>query len=89
MEKSCRNYAPEGSSRTLLNFGKYPKTAIHYMQEIVLKIRYLERGFSKSLKKNKWIQSLLMNKIMKNKRSLKLVTSHSSGYKTSLDKFLD
>ena len=52
MEKSCRNYAPEGSSRTLLNFGKYPKAAIHYMQEIVLKIRYLERGFSKSLKKN-------------------------------------
>ena len=27
-----------------------------------------------------------MNKIMKNKKSLQLVTSHSSGYKTSSDK---
>ena len=60
------------------------------MQEIVLKIRYFERGLSKSLKKKtKKKRSLLMNKIMKNKRSLKLVTSHSSGYKTSSDKFLD
>ena len=34
-------------------------------------------------------QTFLMNKIIKTKRGLKLVTSHSSGHKKSLDKFLD
>ena len=33
-------------------------------------------------------QSLLMDKVIKNKRGLELVTSHSSGYKTSSKKFL-
>ena len=33
-------------------------------------------------------QSLLMDKIIKNKRGLELVTGHSSGYKTSSEKFL-
>ena len=34
-------------------------------------------------------QTFLMNKIIKTKRGLKLVTSHSSDHKKSLDKFLD
>ena len=55
------------------------------MQEILLKIRYFERGLSKSLKKGE--SSLLMDKIIKNKRSTELVTSRSSGYKTSSEKF--
>ena len=50
-----------------------------------------ESGLSKSLKKDHFFfqtQSLLINKIMK-KMSLNLGASHSSGYKTSSDKFLD
>ena len=62
------------------------------MQEILLKIRHFERGLSKSFKKGNyfffWTQSLSMDKIIKNKRGLELVTSCSSGYKTSLEKFL-
>ena len=34
------------------------------------------------------IQSLLMGKFIKNKTDLELVTSHSSGYETSSEKFL-
>ena len=48
------------------------------MQEIVLKIRYLKVDYQKALKKLIQFffstQSLLMNKIMKNKRSLEIVT---------------
>ena len=55
------------------------------MQEILLKIRYFERGLSKSLKKlynfiSFWTQPLLMDKVIKNKRGMELVTSHSSGH---------
>ena len=59
------------------------------MQAILLKIRYFERELSKSLKNALKLyfffgtQSLLMDKIMKNKRGLKLQTSRYSGYKTS------
>ena len=62
------------------------------MQEIILKIRYFERGLSNSLKKGNYFffrtQPLLMDKVIKKKRDLELVTSRSSGYKTSLEKFL-
>ena len=58
------------------------------MQETLLKMRYFERGLSKSLKKVNFVffltQSLLMVKVMKNKRDLEQV-SLSSGYKASLD----
>ena len=47
MEKSCKKYLPKASLRSLFNFGQKPKTAIHCMQEIILKIRYFERGLSK------------------------------------------
>ena len=63
------------------------------MQEIILKVKYFETGLSKNLKKGNfifffWTQSLSIDKIIKNKRGLKLVTSRYSGYKTSLEKFL-
>ena len=41
------------------------------MQEVVLKVRYFERGLSKSLKKVNFFfltESLLMDKIIKNKK---------------------
>ena len=66
------------------------------MQEILLKIRYFERGLSKSLKKVNFI--FLSNPVpftgqnqkdkIKNKGGLELVTSPSSSYKTSSEKFL-
>ena len=53
------------------------------MQEIILKIRYFKRKLSKSLKKVNFKcflsrKSLLIGKIMKNKRGLEQVTSCSS-----------
>ena len=62
------------------------------MQEILLKIRYFEKGLSKNLKKVNFIiyfqtQPLLMAKVIKNKKGLELVTCCSSGYKTSSEKF--
>ena len=62
----------------------------HCMQEIIIKVRYLERELPKSLKKVNFIFSFepspfLLDKIIKNKRSLELVTSScSSGYKIPL-----
>ena len=60
-----------------------------YMQEILLNIRYFERRSSKSLKKVNfvlffWIQSTLMDQIIKNKTGLAI--SRSSGYKTKFRK---
>ena len=58
------------------------------MQEILLKIKYFERGSLKTLKKVTdfffYIQFLLMNE-----RVLELVTSLSSSYKTCSENFLD
>ena len=59
---------------SFFNFGKKTQKR-HCMQEIILKMRYFERGLSKSLKNVKFIfffrtQSLLMDMIMKEKRSL-------------------
>ena len=64
----------------------YLHGSVHFT--IPLKIRYCERGSSKSLKKMTLFQSLLIDKIMKNKRGLELVTSLSSGYKISSEKFI-
>ena len=60
VEKSCRKQAPKASPRPLFKFGKYPQNN-HCMQEIVLKIRYFERRFSKSLKKLNFTFSLSEN----------------------------
>ena len=52
----------------------------------------MEEDYQKALKKLTiyffQTQSLLMDKVIKNKRGLELVTSRSSGYKTSSEKFL-
>ena len=61
------------------------------MQEILLKIRYFESGLLKSIK-NVTVFFLsnpvdLVDKIIKNKRGLELVTSSFSGYKTSSENF--
>ena len=60
------------------------------MYEVLLKIGYFERGLLKSQETLTKLtlfffrtQSLLMHNIMKNKRSLELVISHPTGYKTS------
>ena len=63
------------------------------MQEILLAIRYFERGLSKTFKKVNFIfafepSPFLMEKVIKNKRDLELVTSLSSCYETSSKKFL-
>ena len=55
MEKSCRKCVLKAYLRPILNFGNQPKTAIAW---ILLKIRYFERGLSKSLKKVNFIFSL-------------------------------
>ena len=52
MEKSCRKYVPKASLRFLFIFDKYITQNNHCMQEIILKIRYFERGLSKSVKKS-------------------------------------
>ena len=61
------------------------------MQEILLKIRCSERGLSESLILFYFLfrtQSLLMDKFIKNKRGLELVTSPYAGHETSSEKFL-
>ena len=45
MEKSCRKCAPKASPRPLFNLLNNPKLPL---QEVLLKIRYSERGLSKS-----------------------------------------
>ena len=88
MEKSCRKCALKLDSNPL----SILVNDSHWMQKILLKIRYFERGLSKTLKKLTLFFILnpapLMNKITKDKRGLKLVASCSSGYKTSSEKTL-
>ena len=55
IENSCRKCAAKASPRHLYNFGKQSKTAIVYMQKIILKARCFERGLSKSLKKSNFL----------------------------------
>ena len=83
MQKMCTK-----SQRPLLYFGNEITQNIHGMQEILLKIRYFGKGLSKNPKTVNFLfffrtQSLFMGKFIKNKTLLELVTSHSSGYKTS------
>ena len=74
MEKSCRRCAPKASPRTLFNFGKQPKTAIA-CKKFFQKLDILKEHYQR-------------DKVIENKRSLDLVTSCSSGYKTSPEKCL-
>ena len=56
MEKSCRKYALKASPKPLFNFKKLPSTGIA-RKTFFLKIRYFERGLSKSFKKPNFIFS--------------------------------
>ena len=55
------------------------------MQEILLKIRYFERGLSES---RKIVNFNFSSEVIKNKRGVELVTSRFWGYETSSEKFL-
>ena len=58
MEKSCRNYTPKASPRTLHYFDKKPKVAIAYK-----KLRCFEKGLSKNLYQEKLNLFFLSNPI--------------------------
>ena len=66
---------------------------IHCTQEIILKIRYFERGLLKSLKKVNFIFSFepspFNGQDYRKQKEPGVVTSRSSGYKTSSEKFLN
>ena len=53
MKKPCRKCAPKAGPRPVFNFAKKTQNS-HCTQEIILKIRYSERGLSKTLKKVKF-----------------------------------
>ena len=63
----------------LVNNPKQPWHARNYFEN---------KMFWKMIIRKPWTQSLLMDKISKSKRGLELVTSRSSGYQASSEKFL-
>ena len=83
MEKSWRKSAPKGSPRPVFNFDKRTQNS-YCIQEILLRIGYFERDYQKAIKN----PVSFNGKDLKNKKSLELVTSGSSGYKSSSEKFL-
>ena len=91
MEKPCRKYAPKASPRPLFYFGKQPKTAIackkFFQKQDILKGDY-QKTFKKLTLFFSRTQSLLVDNVIKNKRDLEQVSSHSSSYKTSSKKLL-
>ena len=76
-------------TKLLINCGLTQNS--HCIQEILLKVSILKEDYQKAWKKVTLFfsqtQSLLIDKLIKNK-GLELVTSRSSGYKTSSEKFL-
>ena len=90
MEKSCRTCAPKASPRPL-HLVNNPKQPLHGRNSSKNKIFW--KGVIKNLLKSQHFlpfrtQPLLMDKVIKSKRDLELVTSHSSGYETSSQKFI-
>ena len=73
----------------LVNNTKQP---LHARNSFKNKTYILKEDYQKAFKKLTlfffWIQSLFMDKVIKYKRGLELVTGWSSGYKTSSEKFL-
>ena len=91
MEKWCRKCAPKGSPRPFFYFYKQPKTAIA-CKKFFYQLRFLKEYYQKPLKKLTLF--FLSNPVPSNgksykktKRCLKLVTSLSSGYELSSEKF--
>ena len=89
MEKSCRICAPKASPTPIFILVNGPKQPLHARN--CLKIWYFERELSKTLKKVNFIFSFESGPFWWTKlskiRGLELVTSHSSGYKTSSEIF--
>ena len=68
-----------------------PKQPLHPRNPFKSKIfwkRIIKKPEKRQLYFLFWTQSLLIDELIKNKRGLALVTSSSSGYKTSSEKFL-
>ena len=91
IEKSYRKFASKPSSRPLFILVNNPKQPLYTI--FFFKNKIFWKRIIKNLLKS-WLyflfqtQSLLIDKVMKNKRGLELVTSCFSGYKTSSQKFL-
>ena len=89
--KSYRKCEPKASPRPFLILVNNPKQSLHAINSFKNKIfwkRIIKNAWKSKLYFFFWTQSFLMDKIIKNKRGLELVTSHFSGYKTSSEKFL-
>ena len=88
MGKSCRKYAPKATPRSFLFLANNPKQPFHTRKSFK---DILKANYQKLLKVQLYFffrtQSLLMDKIIKKKRGLKLVTSRPSSYKRSSQKF--
>ena len=91
MEKLCRKCAPKASPRSLFNFANNPRQTLDAGNS------FENKKFWKMIIKKPWksqlyfffrTESLFMDKVIKNKRALELVTSRSSGYEISSEKFL-
>ena len=79
VEKSCRKCESKASSRPLFFSLKQPLHARNY---------FLKENYQKPFKEPFFpTQSLLMDKVIKSKRNLELVTSCSLGYQTSSETF--
>ena len=72
MKKSCRECATKANPKTLFYFGITKSN--HWIQEILLQIRYYGRGYQKVLKNLNLFflrtQSILVDKVIKNKTGL-------------------
>ena len=90
VEKSCRKYVPKASPRPF--FILVNNQSSYCMQEVLLQIKYFERGLSKTLKKLTLF--FLLNPVPLNGQKYQkqkgpgTVNCRSSGYKTSSQKFL-
>ena len=91
MEKSCRKCAPKLAPEPFLILLNSPKQPLHARNYFKNKVFW--KGIIKNLLKSELYfffqtQSLLIDKVIKNKRGLKQGTSHSSGYKTNTQKII-
>ena len=89
IKKSCRKYGAKTKPKTKLYFGITKNNG--YMQEFILKKRYYGRGYQKALKVLTLIslvKSVPLSRQSYQKWKRPVITSHSSGHKTSSQNFL-
>ena len=75
-------------SLILVNNPKQPLYVINSFKNKIIWKRIIKKPYKSLLYFFFWTQSLLIDKVIKNKRILELVNSCSSGYKKSPEKFL-